>query len=105
MKVPCNITDAVSLEASGLQPGDPVHVGVVGPGQSTNDAHFVQRIVNGNSVNGVRLSIHGKEEAFPWGDLIELWPLSPTHALSEPEKAFRRSEFAMKLDGIPANLP
>jgi len=99
MKV-VNITNTKLLEESGLVPGDPVHIGVVGPGQFTNDAEFVSRIVDSeNRVTGVTLSIRGKNNRFPWEDLIEFWPLPPVLCHSEPRKDSRVSRFREKLYG------
>lgn len=95
-----NITNAELLEKSAIQSGDPVHVGVCGPGQSTNDAIFVGRVVVDNRVDGVILAIRGREEEFPWADLIELWPLPSIYALSGPQKQGRLSEFNKKVFGV-----
>lgn len=91
--VPKNITNAVELERSKIQPGSPVHIGIVGPGQSTNDAIFAGRLFgaksdcNPNEVVGVILSVRGYVQPFPWSDLVEFWPLPQSHCLSDPQKA------------------
>lgn len=99
MKGTTNITNGQELEESGLVAEDPVHLGVCGPGYSTNDYQFVGRLMNGNLVTGVRLSIRGKAEDFPWGDLIELWPIPPPVALSGPQKGGLLERFCSRLFG------
>lgn len=92
-----NITDAWELEESGLLPGDPVHLGVAGPGPASNDVRFCGRLLRGSEIIGVRVTIHGRELDIYWGDIIELWPLTPREALSGPEKAGLVSEYTRRV--------
>jgi len=94
-----NIRNAEQLERSGLTIGDPVHVGVCGPGQSTNDGEFAGRLIENNMVVGVKVSIRGTVHILPWGDIIELWPITPRLAHSGPRKDFRVAEFENKVRG------
>lgn len=93
------IRNTEDLEESGIQAGDSLHVGVVGPGQSTNDAQFVRRMVKKNQVTGVVLSIRGQETELPWADIVELWPLPCHLCLSEPQKSYKIDEFQKKING------
>jgi len=99
VSVPRNIANAADLEQSGLQPGDPVHLGVIGPGDYTNDASFVRRALSGNEVIGVILSIRGKESEYPWGDITELWPLPHLLALSGPAREGMLAKLTFKISG------
>jgi len=96
---PANIQNAEELEKSGLLEGDPVHLGVVGPGQWTNNAIFAGRFVRGNEITGVKVTIHGKIEEFPWADIMELWPLPSPLCLSEPQKDGRVQGFHKRVYG------
>lgn len=87
MKMPVNITNAEELEASGLVEGDPIHLGIVGPGVATNDAVFQGRLIKGDKVTGIRLKIRGKDDSFEWMDIMELWPLPASLCFSGPHKS------------------
>lgn len=86
MKAPTNIINAEQLFASNLQVGDMVHIGVVGPGQVTNDAQYLGPLLRRNEVTGIIVSIRGERVELPWGDLIELWPIPVTHGLCKGER-------------------
>ena len=94
-----NIANAADLENSGLQPGDPVHLGVIGPGDYTNDARFEGRALLGNEVIGVILSVRGKEGVYPWEDITELWPLPHLLALSGPAREGMLAKLTFKISG------
>lgn len=97
---PLNITNAVLLEESGLTLRDPVHIGVVGPGDYSNDGEFVGRIVDAeNRVTGVTVMLHGRVISLSWGDLIEFWPLPPILCHSGPRKAYLEDKLRIKLHG------
>lgn len=93
-----NITNAAELEESGLLPGDPVHLGVAGPGPASNDVRFSGRLLRGSEIIGVRITLQGRELDIYWGDVIELWPLTPREALSGPEKSGLVSEYVRHVE-------
>ena len=100
MKRPVNITNASLLEKSGLIPGDPVHCACVGPPSGTNDAIFEGRLIDCNDrVGGVKLSIRGVPDEYPWADLMELWPIPPAVAHIRPVQETRITAFVEKISG------
>lgn len=74
---PVNINDHRDFLASGLKPGDKVHVGIVG-NHVSDDAVLrgvmedPQRPVD---IQGVKVEIGGQVIDLPWGDLVEFWKL------------------------------
>ncbi len=99
MKSPANITNGELLVESGLEKGDPIHLSVAGPGQSTNDAVFTGMVFSENRLVGIRYSLHGQEQGLVWADIIELWPLPPVLCFSGPQKEAQLSEKKHKLFG------
>src|SRR3989338_8842138 len=97
--MPRKIKNAHDLEKSGILKGDPVHIGVAGPGQATNDAIFAGRLVEGNDVVGIKITIRGAEKDVLWADLIEFWQLPTTLCLSEPQKVHRLDTYRDRIYG------
>lgn len=99
MRASVSINNAKELERIGLQEGDPVHLGVAGPGQSTNDAIFEGRLLEHNRVVGIKIRVHGQVQELWWGDIIEFWPLSSPDCLSRPQKDGRLHRFHERVEG------
>jgi len=74
---PINADTYDAFVASGLKPGDRVHLGVVG--NHVSDDAVLRGVIEDEDqpdiIRGVKVELQGQVIDLAWGDIIELWKL------------------------------